>query len=147
MPSRFSLGRRSRVGTPPCALPSPPHRTAHQCTADRVSSISHRIGLRSMPMMRMKVVAVHLTRRQSPPTREGEDSWSRARSTLDAPSANTRRAHRARLEYRWCEAMSGAARRSVGLKGRVSGDMRADKGLDSGRCVNIGTRRTQQHGS
>jgi hypothetical protein len=121
---RLSPGCPSRVGTPPCALPSPPRQTAHQCTADRASSILHRIGLRSMPMMRKMVVVAHLTPRLSPLTREAEVSFFRAGSVLDAPSAGTRRAHRARLGYRWCEAMGGAAGRSVGLKGRVSGGMR-----------------------
>jgi hypothetical protein len=143
---RLSPGCPSRAGTPPCALPSPPRQTVHQCTADRASSILQRIGLRSMPMMRKIVVAARLTPRPSSLTREVEVLYFRAGSTLDAPSASIRRAYRARLGYRWCEAMSGAARKSVGLQGRVSGGMRADEGRNSGGCVNLGTASIWQHG-
>jgi hypothetical protein len=76
------------------------------------------------------MVAVYPRKRQSLQTTRVEARCCRADIAPGAPSASIQRARRARLGCRWFEGLSGAGRRSVELKGRVSGGARADAGAE-----------------
>jgi hypothetical protein len=76
------------------------------------------------------MVVGYLMKRRSLWTTGVEARCCRVDIAPGAPSASTRRARRARLGCRWFEGLSGAGRRSVELKGRVSGGARADAGAE-----------------